>query len=275
MSAESTGGEYVLGHSDAEVERLIAQARVYEPLTRRFLLDAGLKAGMRVLDVGCGVGDVSFLAARLVGPAGQIVGIDRSPSAIETAIRRAQEMAVSNARFVAGDAGAMPFEGPFDAAIGRCVLQFSSDPSTMLHEIAAHVRPGGIVAFQEIDWSGCRSLPNLPTFSSCIGWGVEAMRGSGADPYIGLKLHSVYTVAGLPAPTLSLQAGIGAGPDQPIYASIAGLMRSLLPAIERLGIASAEAVDVDTLAGRIGAEAVAENATVVWVSVIGAMTHLP
>jgi SAM-dependent methyltransferase len=274
MSQENEAG-YVLGHSASEVERLIAQARVYEPLTQRFLLDAGLEAGMRVLDVGCGVGDVTFLAARLVDLGGEVVGIDQSPTAIEAAGRRAQEMAVSNVRFVVGDAGAMPFEEPFDAAIGRCVLQFSSDPPAMMREIATHVRSGGIVAFQEIDWSGCRSLPNLPTFSSCVGWGVEAMRGSGADPYIGLKLHSVYTAAGLPAPALSLRAGIGAGPDQPIYMSIAGLMRSLLPAIERLGIASAEEVDVDTLASRISAEAVAENATVVWVSVVGAATHLP
>jgi hypothetical protein len=101
------------------------------------------------------------------------------------------------------------------------------------------------------------------------------MRGSGADPYIGLKLHSVYTTAGLPAPALSLRAGIGAGSDQPIYTSIAGLIRSLLPAIERLGIASAEEVDVNALASRIGAEAVAENATVVWVSMVGAAIRLP
>ena len=275
MREENTAGaEYVLGHSAAEVERLIAQARVYEPLTRQFLLDAGLEAGMRVLDVGCGVGDVSFLAARLVGSDGQVVGIDRSPTAIEAASRRAQEQDASNVRFVVGDAGAMAVEERFDAAIGRFVLQFSRDPSTMLREIAAHVRPGGIIAFQEVDWSGCRSLPELATFSGCIGWGVEALRGSGADPYIGLKLHSVYTAAGLPAPALSLGAGIGAGPDQPIYASIAGLMRSLLPAMERLGIATAEEVDVDTLASRIGAEAVAENVTVVWISMVGAVTRL-
>jgi SAM-dependent methyltransferase len=274
MSQENEYG-YVLGHSAAEVERLMAQARVYEPLTQHFLLDAGIEAGMRVLDVGCGVGDVSFLAARIAGPAGQVVGIDQSPTAIEAASRRSQEMAVSNVRFLVGDAGAMAFEEPFDAAIGRFVLQFSNDPSTLLREIATHVRPGGIIAFQEVDWSGCRSLPTLPTFTRCIGWGVEAMRGSGADPYLGLKLYHVFTAAGFPAPALSLRAGIGAGPDQPIYTSIAGLMRSLLPAMEQLGIASAEEVDIDTLASRISAEAVAESATVVWTSVVGAATRLP
>jgi ubiquinone/menaquinone biosynthesis C-methylase UbiE len=130
MSQENEFG-YVLGHSTAEVERLMAQARVYKPLTRQFLLDAGLEAGMRVLDIGCGVGDVTFLAARLVGPGGEVVGIDQSPTAIEAASRRAQEMAVSNVRFVLGDAGMTALEESFDAAIGRFVLQFSRDPSAM------------------------------------------------------------------------------------------------------------------------------------------------
>jgi ubiquinone/menaquinone biosynthesis C-methylase UbiE len=163
--SEENGPEarYVLGHSDIELERLIAQARIYEPLTRRFLLDAGLQDGMRVLDVGCGVGDVSFLAARLVGPTGEVIGIDRSTTAVETASRRAQELAAPNVSFLVGDAGAMDVEKPFDAAIGRFVLQFSSDPPSMMREIARHVRPGGTIAFQEVDWSGCRSLPNLPT----------------------------------------------------------------------------------------------------------------
>jgi hypothetical protein len=64
---------YVLGHSKQELERLIAQARLYEPLTRQFFLNAGITAGMRVLDFGCGAEDVSFLLAQLVGPTGQVL----------------------------------------------------------------------------------------------------------------------------------------------------------------------------------------------------------
>ena len=58
---------YVLGHSDRELDRLTTQARMFEPFTRQLLLQAGICPGMRVLDVGCGSGDVSFLAAGLVG----------------------------------------------------------------------------------------------------------------------------------------------------------------------------------------------------------------
>jgi ubiquinone/menaquinone biosynthesis C-methylase UbiE len=69
---------YALGHSSAEIQRLKDQAAMLRPITERLLRSAGIDAGMRVLDLGCGAGDVSMLAAELVGPAGIVVGIDRS-----------------------------------------------------------------------------------------------------------------------------------------------------------------------------------------------------
>src|SRR5258708_1144665 len=142
---------YVLGHSEKELERLIAQAQRYEPFATQLFRDAGIAPGMRVLDVGSGRGDVAFLVARMVGPTGQVVGVDQSATAVATAGRRAGELGLPNTRFVVGDAGEMAFEEPFDAAVGRFVLEFSRDPSAMLRAIAALVRPGGVIAFQEVD----------------------------------------------------------------------------------------------------------------------------
>jgi hypothetical protein len=71
---------YVLGHSPAEMRRLENQGTMLRPITERLLRNAGIDAGMRVLDLGCGAGDVSMLAAELVGPEGSIVGIDRLQS---------------------------------------------------------------------------------------------------------------------------------------------------------------------------------------------------
>jgi cyclopropane fatty-acyl-phospholipid synthase-like methyltransferase len=59
--------DYVLGHTSAEQQRLIRQARALAPLTERFLRDAGISSGMRVLDIGCGMGDVTMIVAQLVG----------------------------------------------------------------------------------------------------------------------------------------------------------------------------------------------------------------
>jgi SAM-dependent methyltransferase len=72
---------YILGHSEREIARLKAQAAELDPITRRFLCEAGIVSGMRVLDVGSGAGDVAFLAAELVGATGEVVGVDLAPAA--------------------------------------------------------------------------------------------------------------------------------------------------------------------------------------------------
>jgi hypothetical protein len=92
---------------------------------------------------------------------------------------------------------------------------------------------------------------------------------------MGLKLHTTFVRAGLPAPRLSVQAAVGAGAQHPVYAAAAEFTRTLLPAIEAHGIATAREVDIDTLADRISAEAVATGATVVWWSLVGAATRTP
>jgi protein-L-isoaspartate O-methyltransferase len=77
LDAIGAGASYGLGHSERELGRLSAQARIFEPFTRRMLEQAGVSQGMRVLDVGSGTGDVAFLCASLVGPAGEVIGMDR------------------------------------------------------------------------------------------------------------------------------------------------------------------------------------------------------
>ena len=82
---------YALGHSPAEVQRLKSQGAMLRPITERLLRNVGIDAGMRILDLGCGAGDVSMLAAELVGPEGSIVGIDRSQEVLNVAKERARE----------------------------------------------------------------------------------------------------------------------------------------------------------------------------------------
>src|SRR5262245_24561251 len=82
--------DYVLGHSDFELERLQIQARAIGDITRRLIRECNIKPGMRVLDIGCGAGDVSMMLAEAVGPSGLVVAIDREARAIETVRSRAK-----------------------------------------------------------------------------------------------------------------------------------------------------------------------------------------
>ena len=262
---------YVLGHTDQELERLVTQARLIDPITRRFFLGAGLAPGMRVLDVGSGAGDVSFLLAELIGATGEVVGVDRSPIAILTANTRKASRALANVSFVEGDPAELKFERPFDAVAGRYVLMFQPDPAAMLHRLATHLRPGGVLAFHELDWNGARSHPAVPTYDQSCEWIVKTLAQSGADPRLGAKLAAIMNAAGLPAANLHLESLASAGPDGAELATFtADLTRALLPEMQRLGIATAEEVGIDTLAARIRGEMIASTATIIGRAEIGA-----
>src|SRR5262245_14138357 len=159
--------DYALGRTSAEYERLIEQAELLRPLTERMLRAAGVGAGMHVLDIGCGVGDVSLLGSDVVGPEGSVVGIDLDAAALQIADERRAARGITNVVFRQGDARSVESDRPFDAAIGRFVLMFMSDPAAALRLIAERVRPGGIVAFHE--WDGAISLASaldLPVLAS-------------------------------------------------------------------------------------------------------------
>src|SRR5688572_5393529 len=95
MDLELIKPGYVLGHSKQELIRLERQARIFAEATEDVLHRAGIRDGMTVLDVGCGVGDVSLAAARMVGPKGRVIGIDRAEEALQTARARAEAAGIS------------------------------------------------------------------------------------------------------------------------------------------------------------------------------------
>jgi ubiquinone/menaquinone biosynthesis C-methylase UbiE len=145
----SSENSYMLGHSDKELARLSEQARIVGPITKRVFLEAGLVPGMRVLDIGSGAGDVSFLVADLVGDNGTVVGVDRSSLAVVAATTRAIANGRHNVSFHEGDPAEMTFDEPFDAITGRYVLVFQKNYSEMLKNLSKHVRPGGLIVFHE------------------------------------------------------------------------------------------------------------------------------
>jgi ubiquinone/menaquinone biosynthesis C-methylase UbiE len=142
--------DYVFANREEEQHRLERQAEFFNPLTERVFQAAGLRPGMRLLDLGSGAGDVAMLAARLIGAEGEVVGVERDPAAVTAARARVERVGLSNVRFVQGDVQALEgFEGGLDAIVGRLVLMYLPDPVATLARAAKLLRPGGLVCVQE------------------------------------------------------------------------------------------------------------------------------
>ena len=264
---------YALGHSEQELERLSRQAQAFEPFTRQLFQQAGLGAGMRVLDVGCGSGDVAFLAADLVGLGGEVIGVDRAAAAVQRATACAQSRGLQNVKFLEGDPAAMEFDQPFDAVVGRLVLMYYPDPSDAVRKLARQVRDRGLIIFQEFDIANCRSLPLAPLFERHSGWIKQTLNATGARTQLGLELYRVYLEAGLPGPSMRMDALIGGGPDSRAYELVADVTSSLLPAMEKLGIATAAEVDISSLEQRLRDEVVATKGVVLSPALIGSWSR--
>ena len=264
---------YAPGHSEEELKRLSRQAQAFEPFTRQVIQQAGISTGMRNLDVGCGSGDVALLAADLVGPSGKVIGTDRAAAAVDWATARAQALQVRNVRFLEGDPTEMQFDRQFDAVVGRLVLMYYRDPVDTVRKLAGHVRDGGLVVFQEMDIANCRSLPPAATFERSIGWIKQTLGATGARTEQGLEMYSEFLAAGLPGPSMRMDALIGGGPDSPAYELVAEVVISLLPVMEKLQIATATEADIPSLAQRMRDEVVASKGVVLSPGLIGAWSQ--
>jgi ubiquinone/menaquinone biosynthesis C-methylase UbiE len=142
-----------MGHTDHERRRLALQAAFLNPLTDGFLRRAGISAGMHVLELGCGIGEVSLIAARLVGPHGRVHCLDFDPKSLEVARGRTQSAGHDHVVFEQADINDHFPSRPYDAVIGRHILLHTPDALALLRKAAAIVHAGGVVAFHEGDFT--------------------------------------------------------------------------------------------------------------------------
>jgi ubiquinone/menaquinone biosynthesis C-methylase UbiE len=218
---------------------------------------AGIGGGMRVLDIGCGVGEVSLIAARLVGPSGHVTGIDLDPGALDIARGRATRESHRNLSFEQRNCDAIA-GGRYDAVMGRHILLHSPDPLHIVRCAAAAVRPGGVVAFQEFDFSAITAgSPVLPLNVKVKSWFYETFKRAGLPADVGAQLFGLMREAGLDHPQCRVEAVVDGGPDSVAYEWIAESIRSIVEKVVALGVASAEEVDIDTLESRLRDECVA------------------
>ncbi len=270
MTMNSSTSHYALGSTDAEHERLIRQARWLAPHTERLFREAGIGAGQRVLDLGSGVGDVSLLAVQLVGPTGEVLGVERDPRALARARARAVEAGLRNVSFTQSDVSQVPSHKPFDAAVGRYILMFLPDPISVLRALSRLVRPGGVLAFQEPDWgSFLEHSRRFPLWSAGASLMVETFRRSGTNTNMGPELCHTFREAGLPAPSTRTDTLLGADGWMP------DVLQSLRPQMQQLNLSTEPLGDFDTLSQRLEAEVAATNSRTPLPGLVSAWSRKP
>jgi ubiquinone/menaquinone biosynthesis C-methylase UbiE len=262
--AASAHHEYVLGHAVDELARLDRQAATLAHATRTILTLGGIAPGMRVLDIGTGTGEVAILAGDLVGATGQVLGVDRSPVAIDYARSKTAERGITNVRFAVSDLSddlvdALAGE-TFDAIVGRLVLAYQPSPDNVVRRMTRHLRPGGRFIAMEFDMHAARTIPMTPLVHRMTNLILAAFEAAGTPQTLGPRLGQVLADAGL-QDSRSLGLQVYLAPDDPSGpAMISGVIGTLLPSIERHGLAAATDIDIMTLRERIASELLSHDA---------------
>jgi SAM-dependent methyltransferase len=274
VTTSRSAADYALGYTDAEQERLIRQAALIAPYTERLFREAGIGVGHRVLDLGSGMGDVAMLVAGLVGPSGEVMGIERDAASIERAQARVAAAGLRNVSFLNTDVNKIAIDRPFDAAVGRFILMFLPDPVSVLQSVVRLVRPGGVLAFHEPSWIPLLALGDRLPLWSCVLRSIHVtLLRSGANPEMGLALYSIFQEVGLPAPKMHLEIPLGSDID--FLRVISELVCSLRPLAEQHNVSLEELGNLDTLPDRICAEVAAANTVVSIVPLLGAWSRKP
>jgi ubiquinone/menaquinone biosynthesis C-methylase UbiE len=267
--------EYALNRDAEEYDRLMEQAAVVAPLSRRVLEHAGIEAGMTVLDVGCGVGDFSMLLGDLVGPTGQVVGVDLDANALALAADRAEAAGLTQLRFVHGDCREVELYQQFDAVAGRFVLMYQADPVDALRRVSRHVRAGGIVAFHELDLDVVPPAdPPLSLWHEVVDAIVAAFRASGAKARMARELHATFRAAGMADPVLNGEVIVAGGSTSPAYSWVANTLKSVWPLGLRTGVVREGQFDLETLADQLRAEVVSGGGVVCSPLYVGASARV-
>jgi len=258
--------DYSLGSDPQELQRLDRQAATIARPTGVLLQSAGIAPGMRVLDLGTGLGHVALQVAELVGPGGSVVGVDQSGDAIAVARSRAGP----TVRFEQADVLAFKDPEPFDAIVARLLLFHLPDPVELVRRKARALRDPGLMVLIDFDIGRAGSEPRVHLAERALGWIDAGFRSVGANPRVGARLVPILRDAGFEAiTTIGVQRYYAPGePDGP--AMVAGVLRSLAPRIVAAGIATAGEIGIEDFEQRLGAALHEADAVLMAPTVTGA-----
>ncbi len=233
---------------------------VVEEMTEKFLIEAGIKKGMHVLDVGCGRGDVSLLLADMVGAEGSVLGLDFDENSLAFARKRVQEKSITNVTFIKDNLSDLSnVNGEFDAIVGRRVLMYIPDPKKVIADLSTYLKVGGLMMFQEHDSTmSPGSLVPMPLHEQVNKWIWDTVEHEGGNIHIGFDLWNLLAQKELSVETVRAEAVVQT-PDMPY--PIVPIVQAILHRIIEARVATEDELDINTLEYRLTKEREESNST--------------
>lgn len=222
-------------------ERLRVLSRVMQPTTAALFDRLNVGPGLTCLDVGCGGGDVTLELARRVAPSGRVVGVDVDEAKLDLARREADEAGVGNVEYRLLDVRTQAAGTEFDVVYARFLLSHLDDPARAVEAFRRHLRPGGLVVVEDVDFTGHFTWPESPAARRFADLYRAVVQTRGGNPNLGPQLPVLLTDAGF--------ADVGMHVVQPVATQ--GEVKLLNPltlaniadAVLHDGLASREEVD--------------------------------
>jgi len=231
---------YTIEGGQSGKDRLKVLAEVMRPATTSLLAAAGVPAGGRCLDVGCGGGHISLELARLVGPTGWVVGIDLDAEILRLARVDAEAYGAAHVEFRVGDALAPP-EGPYDVAYARFLLSHVDDPGAVVWAMAKVLAAGGVAIVEDIDFAGSFCYPENRAYQRYVELYRETVRRRGGNADIGPALPALLRAAGLQAIQARVAQPVALEGEGKLIASLT--LERIAHAVTEEGVATREEVE--------------------------------
>src|SRR5262245_11811243 len=233
---------YILATGGKDVKRLRLLHEVYGPGTEALFHRVGLRDGLRVVEIGCGSGNIACWVAQQIAPSGSVTAIDVSPEQIEQARQQAQRRNLRNIDFHVADAYSprLP-EGSFDLVYCRLVLSHLTRPAAALAAMRSLARPGGLVVCEEIDIACWLCDPPATVMSRFFALNAALGERRGEDFYLGASLHRMVRAVGFARPEVGTNFVLALRGEQKRLLGMT--FAEFAPELVDEGLASLEEVD--------------------------------
>lgn len=237
-------------------------ANIGEDITRRLIEAGNIKSGMKVLDLGCGDGNVTFMLSKYIGSDGIVVGIDSNENAIKSAIKKSKEYGHSNLYFQVADI-TQEFKieySDFDAIIVRRVLMYLPDSQKAIENSMKYLKPSGLFLVQENNISHTPiGLDSLPLHNKINGLIKKTLEKENVNSNIGFELHTILSNTGLIVEKIWAEALLCTPNQHTPWAFLAKVLKDRM--IAQKVINDVSDLELDTIEERLTIERYGSNIT--------------